>query len=122
MRGEHDSANSDVDLGHVEAYGREPVQPQEVDPAERQTALVLNVVFLISGLFFFPIWAAGFFYRKHADPTVQILAKINMALFLLFLLLTICFFIVFIILAVVSLVLLLVFFLVGAAGVSAAAH
>lgn len=122
MGGAYEPANTeDVDLGHMEAYGAEPVEIQHVDPDERQMALILNVVFLIGGLFFFPIWAAGFLYRKHQDPTVQTLAKINIGLFLLIIILMLCFFVIFILFAVVSLVIFIILAIIGAAGFGVAA-
>lgn len=119
MGGDYQPANSDVDLGQEEAFGA--VEMQVIDPDERQMALILNIVFLIAGLFFFPVWAAGFIYRKHPDQTVQILAKINIALFLLVVFLMVCFFVVFIVISVIMLVIFIILAVIGAVGVGVAA-
>lgn len=119
MGGDYQPANSDVDLGQEEAFGA--VEMQAIDPDERQTALILNIVFLIAGLFFFPIWAAGFIYRKHPDRTVQTLAKVNIGLFLFMIFLMVCFFVIFIVMAAIMLVLFIILAVIGAVGAGVAA-
>eukprot|EP00011_Vannellida_sp_DIVA3-517-6-12_P014960 CAMPEP_0114618664 /NCGR_PEP_ID=MMETSP0168-20121206/7815_1 /TAXON_ID=95228 ORGANISM="Vannella sp., Strain DIVA3 517/6/12" /NCGR_SAMPLE_ID=MMETSP0168 /ASSEMBLY_ACC=CAM_ASM_000044 /LENGTH=122 /DNA_ID=CAMNT_0001829809 /DNA_START=57 /DNA_END=422 /DNA_ORIENTATION=- len=112
---QYEPATVEVDFGGAgdDAYGAQPVEIGPVDPEERQTALILNVVFLIVGVFFFPVWAAGFFYKNHPDPTVKLLAKINLGLFILVVALMCCFFILTIVMMLIMLVIFVIMAILG---------
>ena len=46
-------------------------------------SLLLNIMFLCCGCFFYPCWCFGFCFLTHPNSSVRLLAKINICLFLL---------------------------------------
>merc|ERR1712217_255403 len=55
-----------------------------------QNALFVQIIILIAGWFCCCIWAAGFCFFSHPNPTVRLIAKISACLFILFSVLTVC--------------------------------
>ena len=53
--------------------------PETVD----ECALIFNIIFLISGCLIYPIWLCSCCYLTNPNPSVRLIAKINVCLFMI---------------------------------------
>lgn len=72
-------ASSTPDLAHEEAETR-----------DAETARRVSILLLVGGICCFPLWAGGFWFRKHPNRDVRMLANVNSGLFLVFCAMLLC--------------------------------